>query len=45
MRHKILAFEMTKLVHLIEPEMNGGYRTWVAHSEEKNPYVKGSKTN
>jgi hypothetical protein len=35
MRHKILAFEMTKLMHLTEPEVNAGCRTWVAHSEEK----------
>jgi hypothetical protein len=44
MRHKILAFEMTKLVHLTELEVNAGCRTWVAHSK-KNPYMQGSKTN
>jgi hypothetical protein len=36
---------MKKLVHLTEPAVNAGCRTWEAHSEKKNPYMQGSKTN
>jgi len=43
MRHKSLAFEKTKLVYLNEPEASAGCRTWVAHSEKKNPFILGIK--
>ena len=34
---------MTKLVHLTEPEVNAGCRTWVAHSEKTIPTCKEIK--